>query len=718
MSALRRFACRVREFLQPARAEVDLARELDAHLGLLEDDFRRRGMDPAEARLAARRAFGGVEQAKEAHRDARSFLGLEQVRRDLALAVRALRRSPGYTAAVVLILAVGSGANTAMFSVIDGVLLKPLGYPGADRLVALQNHWTDTGETRPNMAGGDLIDIARLAGRGASLEAFAYHSGGDMAVQVAEQAEMIRGQRVHPDFFRVFAVAPAAGRLFRPEDARRSAVVSFGFAQRSFGSAAGAVGRSIRIGPDPFDIVGVVAPAMGFPADTEVWAAGPLEPENRNRGGHNYHAVGRLAPEASVAAANAELAALAAQLSAAFPDTNGWKTFVARPLRDALVGRVRATLFVLMAAVGLVLLIACANAANLILARASGRSRELAVRAAMGAGRRHIVVQLLAESLVLAAAAAALGLLFARVCTDVLLRVGSRSVPLPRLEDVQLDWRVLLFTAAVAVATAVASGLAPALQAARVDLGEALAQGGGSRGIVGRGSSRIRNGLVIAQITLSFMLAVDAGLLLRSFLALSDAPMGFRPDGVLVAYASAPARGSIFDKSGLDDHLRVGQRYQDLFVRLEQIPGVRAAAGVMGLPTGTLNSNGFYAVEGQHVWGVGDPHRLPSAGFRLASPGYFRTLGIPLLRGRDFDPGDRYDRPFVAIVSASLARQSFGDADPIGHRLRCGFDSNEWMTIVGVVGDVRHASPAAAPGPELYMPLRQHPYAASRVQVV
>jgi predicted permease len=539
-----------------------------------------------------------------------------------------------------------------------------------------------------------------------------------MAVQVAEQAEMIRGQRVHPDFFRVFAVTPAAGRLFRPEDARRSAVVSFGFAQRSFGSAAGAVGRSIRIGPDPFDIVGVVAPAMGFPADTEVWAAGPLEPENRNRGGHNYHAVGRLAAEASVAAANAELAALAAQLAAAFPDTNGWKTFVARPLRDALVGRVRATLFVLMAAVGLVLLIACANAANLILARASGRSRELAVRAAVGAGRRHIVVQLLAESLVLAAAAAALGLLFARVCTDALLRVGSRSVPLPRLEDVQLDWRVLLFTAAVAVATAVASGLVPALRAARVDVGEALAQGGGARGVLGRGSSRIRNGLVVAQITLSFMLAVDAGLLLRSFLALTDAPMGFRPDGVLVAYASAPARGSIFDKSGLDDHLRVGQRYQDLFVRLEQIPGVRAAAGVMGLPTGTFNSNGFYAVEGQHVWGVGDPHRLPSAGFRLASPGYFRTLGIPLLRGRDFDAGDRYDRPFVAIVSASLARQSFGDADPIGHRLRCGFDSNEWMTIVGVVGDVRHASPAAAPGPELYMPLRQHPYAASRVQVV
>jgi putative ABC transport system permease protein len=280
-----------------------------------------------------------------------------------------------------------------------------------------------------------------------------------------------------------------------------------------------------------------------------------------------------------------------------------------------------------------------------------------------------------------------------------------------------MDARVLVFTALVALLTAVAAGLVPALRAARVDVAEALGQGG-TRGVLGAGSARLRNGLVVAQITLSFMLAVNAGLLLRSFLALGQVPLGYRTDGVLVAYANAPARGSIFEKTGLEEHLRVGARYDELFARLAALPGAVSAAGVMGLPTGTYNSNGSYAVEGQHTWGVGDPHLLPYAGFRLASPGYFRTLGIPLLRGREFDAGDTYDRPFVAVVSESLARQSFGTGDPLGQRIRCGFDSDQWMTIVGVVGDVRQASPAASPRPELYMPLRQHPYPATRVQLV
>jgi putative ABC transport system permease protein len=713
MSALRRFLLRLRDFLRPGRAEKELAREVASHLALLEDEFRRRGMDPEDARRAAHRAFAGVEQAKDAQRDARSFVWLDEARRDLRLAVRTLRRSPGFTAAVILILAVGAGANTAMFSVINGIVWKPLDYPDAERLVAVQNRWTDSGETTTNVAGGDLMDIAA---RGRIFEAFAYYQGAEMGVRVADQAEMVGGQRVHPDFFRVFAVAPAAGRSFNREDALRSAMVSLGFAQRHFGSAEAAVGRSLRIGSQPHEIVGVLPAAMRFPPETDVWAATSLEPSNRNRGGHNYRTVARLAPGVSLEAANAELGSLATQLARAFPDSNGRKSFVALPLRDTLVGRVQATLFVMMAAVGLVLLIACANVANLVLARAAGRTREFAVRAALGAGRRHIVVQLLAESLVLALAAGALGVVLARFGTDALLRMGSRYVPLPRLEEVHTDWRVLLFTTAVSVLTAVAFGLVPALQASRVDVGEALGQSG-SRSILGAGSSRVRGALVVSQIALSFMLAVNAALLLRSFLTLTDTPLGYRTDGVLVAYASAPARGSIVDKSGLDDFVRVGRRYDELFARLRQLPGVTSAAGAMGLPTGTYDSNGSYAVEGQHTFD-GDLRRLPSAGFRLASPGYFRTMGIPLRRGREFDDGDRHDRPFVAVISESLARQSFAAGDPIGQRIKCGFDSDEWMTIVGVVGDVRQASPASAPGPELYMPLRQHPYASTRVQVV
>jgi len=714
MSILRRFLARLGNVLRPGRREPELAREVAAHLALLEEDFVRRGMTPEEARLAARRAFGGVEQTKELQRDARSFVWLDDTRRDLQYAVRVLRRAPGFTAAIVLTLAVGMGANTAIFSVISGVVLRPLGYPEADRLVVVLGRWTDTGRTMNNLAGGDEMDIRASQG---VFEAFAHYWGGSMGVQLKDHAEFVGTQLVHPDFFRVFGVRPESGRLLNHDDAERSAIVSRGFAERNFGSSAAALGQSVFIENRSYEIVGVMPALLRFPAGTEVWAAAALDPPNRNRSGHNYRSVARLAAGVSLEGANARLAALARQIAEAFPDTNGKKTFVAVPLRDNLVSRVRATLFVIMGAVALVLLIACANVANLILARASGRSRELAVRAALGASRRHIVGQMLAESLVLSLLAGALGLVLARVGTDALVRVGTRFVPLPRLDDVHTDWPVLVFTALVSVITAFGFGLFPALQASRLAVSETLHQGG-ARGSLGSGSSRVRSALVVAQIALSFVLAIGAGLLLRSFVALTDTPLGFRTDGVLVAYAHAPARGSLYDKSGLDNYLRVGRLFDDLFARLRQIPGVTSAAGAMGLPTGQYDSDGAYAVEGKHVFG-GDFRRLPSAGFRLASPGYFETMVIPVVRGREFDPGDVYERPFVAIISESLARQSFGEEDPIGRRIMCGFDQpDKWMTIVGVVGDVRQDSPASVPGPELYMPLRQHPYAANEVQIV
>jgi putative ABC transport system permease protein len=711
---LRRFFARAVNALRPGLREPELTREVAAHLALLEDDFVRRGMTAEEAGLAARRALGGVEQAKELHRDARSFVWLDDTLRDLRYAVRVLRRSPGHTAAIVLTLAVGMGANTAIFSVMNGVVLRPLGYPDADRLVVVQGRWTDTGRTMTNLAGGDEMDIRATDGL---FDSFAHYWGGAMGVQLKDHAEFVGTQLVHPDFFRVFGVRAESGRLLNDGDAERSAVVSHGFAERNFGAAARAPGQSVFVENRSYEIVGVMPALMRFPAETDVWAAAALDPPSRNRSGHNYRSVARLAAGVSVDAANARLSALARQIAKAFPDTNGRKTFVAVPLRDSLVSRVRTTLFVIMGAVALVLLIACANVANLILARAAGRSRELAVRAALGASRRHIVGQMLAESLVLSVLAGALGLVLARVGTAALVRVGARYVPLPRLEDVRTDWPVLLFTALVSVITAFGFGLYPALQASRLAVSETLQQGG-ARGALGASSSRVRSALVVAQVALSFVLAIDAGLLLRSFTALTDTPLGFRTDGVLVAYAHAPARGSLHDKSGLDDYLRVGRLFDDLFARLRLVPGVTSAAGAMGLPTGQYDSNGSYAVEGKHVFG-GDLRRLPSAGFRLASPRYFRTLAIPVVRGREFDDGDVYERPFVAIVSESLARETFGREDPIGHRVMCGFDQpDKWMTIVGVVGDVRQDSPASPPGPQLYMPLRQHPYAANEVQVV
>jgi putative ABC transport system permease protein len=711
---MRRLVLRLLNAFRSLRTEAEITREIASHLALLEDGFRRRGLSEEEARRAARMTLGGVDQTKELHRDSRRFVWIDDVRRDLRYALRTLTKSPGFTGAVVLILAIGIGANTAMFSVLNGVVLKPLGYPDANRIVAVLNRWTDTGRT-VNLTGADEIDISS---RKDIFEAFAYYEGRvEMGVQLPDHAEFVGTQFVHPDFFRVFGLAPVAGRLFTSSDAQQSAIVSLAFAQRNFGSAGGALGRSVFIENRAYEIVGVMPPQMRFPANTEVWPADSLEPQNRNRSGHNYRVVAKLGEGVSSETANARLSALALQLADIYPDNNRRKTFVAVPLRDNLVSRVRSTLFVMMGAVAFVLLIACANVANLMLARSSARSREIAIRAALGAKRRHLTGQLLAESVLLALAAGAIGLAIARIGTSALLGVGSRVVPVPRLPDVQIDWHVLVFTGAISMITAIAFGLIPVQEIARLGLREAINQAG-TRGHVGAGSSRTRNALVIAQIALSFTLAINAGLLLRSFLALTDISLGFRSDHILVTYAHAPAEGSIFKQTGLENYLRAGQLLDDFVARLRRLPGVVSAGAVMGLPTGEYDSSGSYAIEGKHSFS-GDFRLLPQAGFRLNGPAYFETMGILLSRGRDFNDADLYDRTAVAIISEALARQSFQNEDPIGHRIMWGLDLPvQWATIVGVVGDVRQASPASAPESQIYMPLRQHPYTGNEIQIV
>ena len=305
MGMLRRFFARVGNVLRPGSREPELTREVAAHLALLEDEFVRRGLTPEEARLAARRAFGGVEQTKELQRDARSFVWLDDTRRDLQYAVRVLRRAPGFTAAIVLTLAVGMGANTAIFSVIRGVVLRPLGYPDADRLVVVLGRWTDTGRTMTNLAGGDEMDVRALG----EFEAFAHYYGGAMGVQLEDHAEFAGTQLVHPDFFHVFGVLPEAGRLLNRDDAERSAIVSRAFAERNFGGSPAALGQPVFIENRSYEIVGVMPAAMRFPANAEVWAAAALDPENRNRSGHNYRTVARLAPGVTMEAANARLTA-------------------------------------------------------------------------------------------------------------------------------------------------------------------------------------------------------------------------------------------------------------------------------------------------------------------------------------------------------------------------------------------------------------------------
>ncbi len=563
-------------------------------------------------------------------------------------AVRGLWKNPGFTIIAVLTLALGIGANAAIFSIVNSVLLAPLPYPDADRIVA-----SDIRADRQNF------------------EALSYYYGGEMGVQHHGGAEFTGVFFVDPDFFRVFGVSPLYGHVLDG-----TAVISLPFAERSFGHASGALGNKLRIENRVYEIAGVMPATLDFPGKANVWLPASVTLRDLNR---NYPAIAKLKP--------------------------GIHPLGVISLRDRLVGPVRSTLYLLMGAVALILLIACTNVANMMLARATSRSREMAIRAALGGRRWHIIRPLLAESALLALLGGALGLLCARPGSNLLLRIST----LPRSSEVHVDWLVLGFTSGISLVAILFFGLLPAWQAARVDLHGVLKQSG-SRGLLGGPPPRLRNALVIAQIALSFVLAIGAGLLLRSFLALTSVQLGYRTEGILVMYAHAPARS-------LEEYVGVGRLFETLFEQLNGLPGVTSVAGAMGLPTGQYSSTGSYAVEGKNRFGSGQ--NLPQAGLRLASPEYFQTMGIPLVRGREFSPRDQYDSPFVAIVGQAFARESFPNEDPIGRRLQCGLDApSKWMTIVGVVGDVRQNSPASAPAPEMYMPLKQHPYFANELQVV
>jgi putative ABC transport system permease protein len=632
---------------------------------------------------------------------------MKDLLRDVRLGARTLSKSPGFAATAIVTLALGIGATTAMFTVVDGILLKPLRYRSAERIVALSTVFTNRGRSIPRVTGGDYVD---LRGATDTFETISNYWGGEVGVQVANRAEFVGAIFVNTEFMQLFGAVPLAGRVFNADDAQQSAIVSEGFAGRNFGSGPAAVGQSLHLEDRNYTIVGVVSSLFEFPERTQVWVAAAREPYNMNRTSYNFRAVARLRDGVSVERANARLETLAAQLAAAYPDSNTEKSFSAKPLREQLVVPVRMTLLVLMGAVGFVLLIACANVANLLLARATARSREMAVRAALGASRWQIVRQLLAESLVLALAAGLLGLAIATLSTNALLAGGARGVALPRLGDVAIDWRVLLFAISVCGASSIGFGLAPAFEASRVNVSDALKQAG-TRGVLGNQSGWLRGALVVSQIALSFVLVIGAGLLFRSFLTLLSVDLGIRTDAMLVMYAHAPARTKA-------EYVQVTQFEDELFERIRHVPGVVAVAGAMGLPTGQYGSNGGYVVEGQ---GTMQRHtgELPQADFSLSSAGYFSTLGIPLLRGRDFTDRDRSGTLPVAVISEALAKQSFPNQDPIGRRLQCGLDgeSMDWMTIVGVVGNVRQDTPASNLAPTLYMPLAQHPFRANEVQV-
>jgi predicted permease len=625
---------------------------------------------------------------------------------DLRFAVRVLSREPGFLAVAVVTLALGIGATTAIFSVVKSVLLEPLAYKQPDRIVAVQTLWTRV--NRPgSVSGGDYRD---LVAEPSPFAAASRYSGGELPVETAGRAEFVAAYGIDAGFTGVFQLKPVAGRLITSEEFKAKAtlaLVSEQFAARHFGEASRALGQVLRVEDSAMIIAGVLPAGFHFPLKADLWF--PMPWENTNRTAGNYRAVALLNPDVTVQAARAHLAAVGARLQQAFPFTHKNKSFTATPLKDLFVERSRMTLWLLMGAVGLVLMVACANVANLLMARTTARSREMALRAALGAGRRRLVSQLLVESAVVGLAGGLAGLVLAYAGVAALLQLAPPN--LPRLDEIRVDQAVLLFNLAVSLGAAFLFGLWPALRAAGVDLNDALKQGG-TRGVLGGGRGEsLRGAAVSAEVALALVLTLGAGLLFRSFLALNAVDLGYRTEGRLVLTASIPAKTEA-------QHLQAGATFERIFGALRELPGVSAVAGVMGLPNGPYGSDGLYAVEGMHEFTSAQYDRLPHAGFRLTSPGYFAAMGAPMLAGRDFNDRDVYEAEPVAIVSATLARQVFGTQSPVGRRIKCGLDRDVWMRVVGVVGDMRNDNPATPPAPELYMAYRQHPYHANDLHIV
>ena len=701
MRALNVLKLRLRSLLHGGRVAAELDEEMRAHIDAHVDELVASGLSREQARTEALRAFGGVDRTREAVQDTWRTRPLHDAWQDLRYGVRSLAKAPTFTVVALATIALGVGATTAIFSVVNGVLLQPLPYPGSDRIVSLVTRQADTGRVTPRLTGGDLLDVRAGA---SALETDAFYWGGEIGVRGGGRAEMTSVWFVTPRFFDVLGVPAMIGRTFNGGDVARGAVTTTAFAGDRFGGVQAALGQRLDIDGLAYEIVGVMPPDFRFPARAAVWVAMDAQPENLTRSAYNYTTIARVRRNTSVEQANIQLTTIADRLRTSLSDFGDHKTFAAVPLRDRLVGPVQGTVYLLAGAVGLLLLIACANVANLLLARATSRAREIALRAALGASRWRIVRQLTVESLMLGIAGGVLGIALAIAGTAALVQVAPAT--LPRLSEVRVDGTVLLFGVLASVVSSLVFGMAPAWQASRVDLRDRLVQGG--RGSTG-GPARLRGAIAIAEVALAVVLATGAGLLFRSFMSLNAVDMGFRTPGLLVMQTHVPTA----DLDGLRSAVR---RLDRVFTEVAGVPGVASVAGTYGLPMSPIGSNGMYAVEGKHVFGPGQPD-LPQANFRVTTPGYFSTMGIPILRGRDFTAQDLENAPFVAIISESIAREVFAGEDPIGRRVQCGLDSLEPMTIVGIVGDIRD-SPADAPGGELFMPLAQHPSRAGLVHAV
>ena len=636
---------------------------------------------------------------------------MKELSRDIRFAIRSLRKNPAFTIISLTILILGIGANIAIFSVVNAVLLRPLPYRNADKIVEVQTVWQQRHE-KGYVSAPDFQDWHQQS---QSFEALAMYDDRETSVFVNNAAERVMAATVTGDFFRVFGVQPVLGRTFLPEEEVQGsnpvALVSEEFFDRAFHGRREALGQTIKLWQRDFTLIGVMPRGFHFESDVNVWVPAVWNPINvalngkEFRDGYHYEVFGRLKQGATLKQAQVEMQAIAARLAGTYKEDTNISAAVTG-LQDSMTSGIRSTLYFLFLAVFLVLVIACSNVANLLLAKVALRKQEFALRVALGASRTHIVTQLLTEALVLAVPAGVLGLLLGWLSAKGLGRLAPASFT--QLSSLTLDWRVACFAILAAIVSTVMFGLAPAFQGSNVNLNKSLREGG-SYTVVRGGMGRLRAGIIVLEMAISMSLLIGAGLMIRSFSALAGTNRGYRVEGTW-------AMESMFPAAGIEDSRRAVVFYDQLLQSAETMPGIQKVAAANYLPNGNTAS-GTFSIEGRNDSAAGG--QIPEqASFILISPNYFNILGVSLLKGRDFNHGDSKDSQLTCIINSALARQYFPGEDPLGRRLKTGLDGTDYMTVVGVFGDIRQVAVNEPPKPAIYMPFQQHPLAAKSMRLL
>src|SRR5947208_3516833 len=685
-----------RNLFRRTAVEQELSAELAQAYEFLVESKIRDGTSTSEARRLAVIELGGVEQLKEEIREVRAGYNLEALFRDVRFGLRMLLKTPGFTVVAVATLGLSIGANTAIFSLANGVLLRPLPFPDAERIIYIEGKNPAAGISESNVSYLDFTDWSQQTDLFASTAAYwtgEAHLGAD-----GGEPERVPRAGVTSGFFAVLGVQPVLGRTFVPEDDKgwpqTFAIISHGLWKRRYGSDPDIVVKQVQMSSRPLTIIGIMPPGFEYPEQTQVWVPTAVNLSDEPRDNRAWSAIARLNTGIDLKQAQTRLSAINAQLDKQFHETNkGWDVFLST-LHERLVREVKPSLLALLGAVGFVLLIACANVANLLLARSATRQKEIAIRAALGASRTRVLRQMLTESVLLSAIGGMAGLVLSIWLTDLLMSMLPEGAPC--LEQIGIDYRVLTFALGVSALTGVLFGIVPALQASKLDVTSALKEGGRS----GEGHRRTsaRSLLLIGEVALSLMLLVGAGLLIKSFLRLQEIRPGFNAHNVLIANLALP-----YPKYG---NQQFEEFFRQLKERLEAAPGVQAAGGGMSLP---LNASG-YAI-GRGFIPEGRPLTVEEnrdAMFSSITGDYFRALQIPLLAGRTFELRDNADAPKVVIINETIAKRHFGSpAEAIGKRLSIWHGEKFMREIVGVVGDTKTGSPTGEGGAQIYVPNAQ-----------